>query len=101
MYMSYIFAILFNKQGDPEAHNKFVRINNIYEVLKDSETREKYDKYGEEGLKEGFNGGRYFLLFISTLGMDTKFNSISLLVHSKYLIKITRCSICLKLLGYQ
>jgi len=45
--------------GDPEAHNKFVRINGIYEVLKDSETREKYDKYGEEGLKEGFNGGRY------------------------------------------
>ena len=70
--ISYIFAIFFNLQGDPEAHNKFVRINGIYEVLKDSETREKYDKYGEEGLKEGFNGGRYYLLFFA---MDTKFSS--------------------------
>jgi len=45
--------------GDPKAHDKFVRINNMYEVLKDEETREKYDKYGEEGLKEGFRGGKY------------------------------------------
>nr|CAB3238821.1 dnaJ homolog subfamily C member 10 [Phallusia mammillata] len=45
--------------NDPEAHNKFVRINEIYEVLKDEEMRKKYDKYGEEGLKDDKRGGRY------------------------------------------
>ena len=47
-------------QNDPEAHDKFVRINQIYEVLKDEDMRKKYDKYGEEGLKEDHpGGGRY------------------------------------------
>uniref|UniRef100_H2YBN2 DnaJ homolog subfamily C member 10 n=1 Tax=Ciona savignyi TaxID=51511 RepID=H2YBN2_CIOSA len=45
---------------DAEAHNKFVKINGIYEVLKDEDSRKKYDKYGEEGLKDkGPGGGRY------------------------------------------
>ena len=39
-------------QNDPEASEKFMRINRAYEVLKDDELRRKYDQFGEEGLDE-------------------------------------------------
>merc|ERR1719223_2186408 len=42
-----------DKGGDPE---NFKEITRAYEVLSDSEKREKYDKYGEEGL-DGDGGG--------------------------------------------
>ncbi|KAL8142629.1 hypothetical protein V2J09_015661 [Rumex salicifolius] len=46
-------------QGNEEASKKFAEINNAYEVLSDSEKRNVYDKYGEEGLKQfAANGGR-------------------------------------------
>ena len=38
-----------------KAHEKFSEITRIYEVLKDDETRKRYDKYGEKGLDENFN----------------------------------------------
>ena len=44
-------------QDKPEAHEEFVIINRAYEVLKDEELRKKYDQWGEEGLKDDFNGG--------------------------------------------
>ncbi|XP_037095863.1 dnaJ homolog subfamily C member 10 isoform X1 [Syngnathus acus] len=44
--------------GDAEAHDKFLQINRAYEVLKDDDLREKYDKYGEKGLERP-QGGRY------------------------------------------
>nr|XP_002740489.1 PREDICTED: dnaJ homolog subfamily C member 10-like [Saccoglossus kowalevskii] len=37
---------------DPLAHEKFLKINRAYEVLKDEELRKKYDRFGEEGLNE-------------------------------------------------
>lgn len=37
-------------QGNPEAHDTFVKINRAYEVLKDPDIRKRYDTYGEEGL---------------------------------------------------
>ncbi|XP_076450182.1 dnaJ homolog subfamily C member 10-like [Babylonia areolata] len=46
--------------GDPEAHEKFLRITRAYEVLKDEELRKKYDMYGEEGLSEDNNRGRHY-----------------------------------------
>lgn len=46
--------------GDPEAHDKFIRINRAYEVLKDEELRKIYDKHGEEGLSEDKNRGRHY-----------------------------------------
>ncbi|CAK9145200.1 unnamed protein product [Ilex paraguariensis] len=39
-------------QGNEEANKKFAEINNAYEVLSDSQKRNIYDKYGEEGLKQ-------------------------------------------------
>uniref|UniRef100_A0A8C7YPA0 DnaJ homolog subfamily C member 10 n=1 Tax=Oryzias sinensis TaxID=183150 RepID=A0A8C7YPA0_9TELE len=44
--------------GDPSAHEKFLKVNRAYEVLKDEDLRKKYDKYGEKGLDEQ-QGGRY------------------------------------------
>ncbi|KAH7726903.1 DnaJ-like protein subfamily C member 10 [Aphelenchoides avenae] len=45
---------------DPDAHSTFVRINRAYEVLKDEELRKKYDQWGEEGLKDNFQGGQQY-----------------------------------------
>ncbi|KAM9709669.1 dnaJ homolog subfamily C member 10 isoform 1-T2 [Menidia menidia] len=44
--------------GDPSAHDRFLKVNRAYEVLKDEDLRKKYDKYGEKGLDEQ-QGGRY------------------------------------------
>uniref|UniRef100_A0A8C9WY83 DnaJ homolog subfamily C member 10 n=1 Tax=Sander lucioperca TaxID=283035 RepID=A0A8C9WY83_SANLU len=45
--------------GDASAHEKFLQVNRAYEVLKDEDLRKKYDKYGEKGLDEQQQGGRY------------------------------------------
>ncbi|TRY99865.1 hypothetical protein DNTS_016961 [Danionella cerebrum] len=46
--------------NDETAHDKFLKINRAYEVLKDEDLRKKYDKYGEKGLQdEQQGGGRY------------------------------------------
>lgn len=42
---------------DPDAHIKFVKYTTAYEILKDPETRKKYDLYGEEGVN-GNNNNR-------------------------------------------
>ncbi len=47
-------------QDDPDANEKFVKINRVYEVLKDEDLRKKYDQYGEAGLKEDGPSGRGF-----------------------------------------
>ncbi|PSN39443.1 DnaJ subfamily C member 10 [Blattella germanica] len=38
-------------QADPDAHATFVRLTKAYEVLKDAESRKKYDLYGEDDFK--------------------------------------------------
>lgn len=44
-------------QEDPEATQKFQAVNDAYDILKDPEKREKYDRYGPDALKEGMGQG--------------------------------------------
>lgn len=46
-----------NKQNPEVAKEKFAKIVNAYEALKDPKQREIYDAQGEEGLKNGGAGG--------------------------------------------
>jgi DnaJ family protein A protein 2 len=45
-----------DKNKSEEAADQFKEITAAYEILSDQEKRELYDKYGEEGLKEGMGG---------------------------------------------
>lgn len=46
-------AMKFHPDKNPGSEEKFKEISFAYEVLSDPEKRDLYDKYGEEGLKEG------------------------------------------------
>lgn len=46
-----------DKNDSEDAAEKFKDIGNAYGVLTDSRKRDLYDKYGEDGLKEGGGGG--------------------------------------------
>jgi len=45
------------KPNDKQAHEKFLEVSESWEILSDPETREIYDKRGEEGLKRHKQGG--------------------------------------------
>ncbi|THY36567.1 hypothetical protein D6D01_00368 [Aureobasidium pullulans] len=46
-----------DKNPSPEAAEKFKELSHAYEILADSEKRQLYDQYGEEGLEQGGMGG--------------------------------------------
>jgi molecular chaperone DnaJ len=55
--------------GDREAEEKFKAASEAYEVLRDHEKREIYDRFGHEGLRgTGFTGFRGFEDIFSTFG---------------------------------
>lgn len=58
-------AIKYHPDKNPGAEDKFKEISVAYEILNDPEKRSTYDKYGEEGLKEGggFDGEDLFSFF--------------------------------------
>jgi len=59
-------AIKYHPDKNPNAEDKFKEISVAYEILNDPEKRNLYDKYGEEGLKDGpggFDGEDLFSLF--------------------------------------
>lgn len=45
--------------GDKVKEERFKRVSAAYDVLSDAKKRELYDKYGEEGLREGFDPAMY------------------------------------------
>ena len=53
--------------GDKDKEAKFKNITNAYDVLKDSDKRNNYDRFGEEGVK-GMGGGDPFDVFSSFFG---------------------------------
>ena len=54
-----------NAQNKESNEEKFKALSHAYDILKDSEKRSTYDKYGEEGLKgmSGFDGADPFDIF--------------------------------------
>src|SRR5688572_21662201 len=47
-------------EGSPDAEERFKEITQAYEVLKDSDKRQLYDRYGEQGLRGAQGGGGGF-----------------------------------------
>ena len=55
-------ALKYHPDRNPdnkEAESKFKEINEAYDVLSNSEKRQIYDAYGEDGLKSGFGSGGF------------------------------------------
>eukprot|EP01103_Thecamoeba_quadrilineata_P006589 TRINITY_DN16317_c0_g1_i1.p1 TRINITY_DN16317_c0_g1~~TRINITY_DN16317_c0_g1_i1.p1 ORF type:complete len:320 (-),score=77.02 TRINITY_DN16317_c0_g1_i1:259-1218(-) len=90
--------------NDPTAEEKFKMISEAYQVLTDTEKRQRYDKFGESGLTEGFVdpkelcamlfGGKKFenifgqvVLFDPSIDQDVKNEQLEKLLH-KLLIRI-------------
>ncbi|CAB4590855.1 unannotated protein [freshwater metagenome] len=46
--------------GDAEAEDMFKKVSRAYEALSDPESRERYDRFGEQGLNGGGGGGDPF-----------------------------------------
>jgi len=62
-------AMKFHPDKNPDAGDKFKEISFAYEILNDAEKREIYDKYGEEGLREGGGGMDHDDIFSHIFGM--------------------------------
>ena len=57
-----------DKNKNPGAEDKFKEISSAYEVLSNKDKRKRYDKFGEDGLKNDNMGGNPFDLFSNIFG---------------------------------
>ena len=65
-----------NDSNRQENEAKFKEISNAYDILKDKEKRDLYDKFGEEGLKSmSGGGGNPFDIFENFFGNSNPFGS--------------------------
>ena len=62
--------------GDKEAEVKFKEVNEAYEVLSDSDKRQKYDQYGHAAFDPSMGGGSGFGGFSGGFGADFDFGDI-------------------------
>lgn len=59
-----------------------MRINLIYEVLKDDDLRKKYDLFGEDGLKDHGNKPRQHQVWLIDFDPSSKDNDVLFLLES-------------------
>jgi DnaJ homolog subfamily A member 2 len=59
-----------NAENKEKNNERFKKISHAYDILKDTDKRQKYDQFGEEGLKgmSGFDGGDPFDIFQNFFG---------------------------------
>src|SRR5438128_12468913 len=55
--------------GSKEAEERFKEITEAYDVLRDSQKRAVYDRYGEAGLRGGGGGGFHHVDLSEALGI--------------------------------
>lgn len=67
-----------NKEN-PEAEEKFKAASEAYEVLRDPEKRQRYDRFGHEGMNGGFGGGGY-----ENVGFEDIFSRFSEIFGSEF-----------------
>ena len=67
-----------DKNKEDDAHEKFLKINRAYEILKDEQTRKKYDLFGEDGL-DGSNSKPKVCIFKMKIDFNQSNISVSIL----------------------